>query len=224
MLCARSPMAKKMHFKGIIFDLDGVIVSTDEYHYQAWKEVSDEYGIYFDYEINERLRGVSRMESVDIIMEKAERHYTEKEKTDFATRKNNVYRRLLSGLSSRDILPGVESALDLLAQRGVLLAIGSSSKNTPVILERIGLAERFQAISDGNHISKSKPDPEVFLLAANRLKLAPEDCLVVEDAVAGVTAALRAGMAVLAVGSASQDKRATFRALDLSFSDLIKFF
>jgi beta-phosphoglucomutase len=217
-------MAKKMHFKGIIFDLDGVIVSTDEYHYQAWKEVSDEYGIYFDYEINERLRGVSRMESVDIIMEKAERHYTEKEKTDFATRKNNVYRRLLSGLSSRDILPGVESALDLLAQRGVLLAIGSSSKNTPVILERIGLAERFQAISDGNHISKSKPDPEVFLLAANRLKLAPEDCLVVEDAVAGVTAALRAGMAVLAVGSASQDKRATFRALDLSFSDLIKFF
>ncbi|MBN1599633.1 MAG: beta-phosphoglucomutase [Bacteroidales bacterium] len=202
--------------KGIIFDLDGVIVSTDEYHYQGWQQLADEEGIEFNREINERLRGVSRMESLGILLEKATKEYSEEEKIEMATRKNNIYRNLLKNITPADILPGVMDLLNELKKKGIKMAIGSSSKNTPVILERIRMDTFFDAVADGNDIRNSKPDPEVFLLAATRLSIPAEECLVVEDAEAGVSAALNARMKVLAVGSASKDKRAHLRAADLT--------
>jgi len=201
--------------EAVIFDLDGVIVSTDEFHYQAWKKLADEEGIYFDRQINERLRGVSRLESLEIIMERATKNYTEDEKKALAEHKNNYYRQLLNNLSPGDILPGVMEILNDLKKAGIKLGIGSSSKNTPVILEKIGLSDFFDAISDGNQIKKSKPDPEVFLLAASKLQVPPEKCLVVEDADAGVEAAINAGMKCLAVGAASSNPKAHLRAASL---------
>ncbi len=197
-----------MSIKAVIFDLDGVIVSTDDYHYRAWKKIADEEGIYFDREINERLRGVSRMESLEIILEKANRVYSQEEKNSFAERKNSLYRNLLEELTPSDILPGVMNVLETLKKNDIKVAIGSSSKNTEFILSKIGLHEYFDAISDGTQIKNSKPDPEVFLLAAKKLDIEPENCLVVEDADAGVEAGLAGNMKVLAVGYASSNAKA----------------
>jgi len=202
--------------KAVIFDLDGVIVSTDEFHFLAWKELADAEGIPFDRHDNERLRGVSRMESLDILLEKADRAYSEAEKEAMATRKNDIYRGLLVRLSPADILPGVHAVLEGLRERGVRSAIGSSSKNAGPILAAIGLANAFDTIVDGTHITRSKPDPEVFSLAGRQLGIAPEACLVVEDADAGVEAGVAAGMPVLAVGSARNHPKATLRAADLT--------
>ncbi len=188
--------------RGVIFDLDGVLVSTDEYHYRAWKKLTDREGIYFDRRINDRLRGVSRRESLEIILEASSRAYTEEEKLRMAEEKNDMYRRLLRKLTRDDILPGVLNVLEKLRNRGARLAVGSSSKNAPMILERIGLADCFDAVVDGNQISRTKPDPEVFLLAAERLNLPPLQCSVVEDAVPGILAAAAAGMTPIAVGAA----------------------
>lgn len=204
-----------MSIRGVIFDLDGVIVSTDDYHYRAWKQISDEEKIYFDKEINERLRGVSRMESLEIILEKSNKEYSEEEKKSFAERKNSLYRKLLEELSPNDILPGVKEILEILKNNNIKVAIGSSSKNTDFILNKIGLSNYFDAIADGNQIKKSKPDPEVFLLAAKKLDINPKECLVVEDADAGVEAALLGNMNVLAVGYASNNKRANLRIKNL---------
>jgi len=201
--------------KAVIFDLDGVIVSTDEYHFQAWKQLADSEGIPFDRKDNERLRGVSRMESLEIILEKSSKSYSAAEKQKMAGRKNDIYRGLLIGLSPSDVLPGVASTLHVLRERGLKIAIGSSSRNTLPILRAIGLADVFDAIVDGNHISRSKPDPEVFRLAAQRVGVSPQQCLVVEDANAGVEAALAAGMIVLAVGSANGHPKATLSAENL---------
>ena len=204
---------------GVIFDLDGVIVSTDNCHYLAWKRMADEEGIYFDRTINERLRGVSRMESLDIILERAQRTYTDDEKQAMATRKNAYYVELIGSLTRADILPGALDTLRYLKDRGVKVAIGSSSKNTPIILRQIGLDNAFDAVADGNAITRSKPDPEVFVLAARLLGLSPENCLVVEDADAGIEAALAGGMRALGVGSAAANPAVTFRAPDLAHAD-----
>jgi beta-phosphoglucomutase len=200
----------------VIFDLDGVIVSTDEFHYLAWKELADAEGIPFDREDNERLRGVSRMESLDILLEKAAKPYSDALKLEMAERKNAIYRGLLERLSPADILPGVAVVLDGLRARDVKIAIGSSSKNAGPILKAIGLADAFDAVADGTHITRSKPDPEVFTLAAHCVGIPSGQCLVVEDAHAGVEAGLAAGMRVLAVGSATDHPSATLRAKDLS--------
>lgn len=205
-----------MTIQAVIFDLDGVIVSTDDYHYRAWKHVADEEGIYFDREINERLRGISRMESLEIILEKAAKPYNESQKLDFAERKNNVYRELLEELKPSDILKGVLKFLEDLKSREVKVAIGSSSKNTVMILDKIGLGDYFDAIADGTQIKNSKPDPEVFLLAAKKLDIDPVNCLVVEDADAGVEAALAGGMKVVGVGAASNNENANYKINDLS--------
>jgi beta-phosphoglucomutase len=202
--------------KAVIFDLDGVIVSTDEFHYQGWQRLADEEGICFDRKINERLRGVSRLESLEIILEKTDRNYSREEKTEMAERKNNYYLDRLHTLSPDDIFPGVTKMLKELKAKGIKIAIGSSSKNTPFILRKIGMERSFDAISDGNQIKKSKPDPEVFLLAASKLQIPPEQCLVVEDADAGVEAAINAGMKCLAVGSAYANPKAHLRANNLS--------
>ena len=206
--------------KAVIFDLDGVIVSTDDCHYEAWKQLADQQGIYFDRKINERLRGISRMESLEILLERASRSYTEDEKLNMATEKNEVYKQLVMKITPNAILPGALETLISLREKGILLAIGSSSKNTPIILQQIGLGGFFDAVADGNHIKNSKPDPEVFLLAAKLLNQSPEACLVVEDADAGVEAALNGNMRVLGVGFAAQSKKATITAESLKDIDL----
>ena len=202
--------------QGVILDLDGVIVSTDDFHFRGWKRLADEEGIPFTRENNERLRGVSRMESLEIVLERADKTYTAEQKTEMATRKNDYYRESLKALSPADILPGVMDVLDELTRRGIKMVIGSSSKNAGPILKAIGLDHRFDAVADGTHISRSKPDPEVFILAGNKLGLAPERCLVVEDADAGVEAGVAAGMAVLAVGFAAGHPKAALSAPDMS--------
>lgn len=205
-----------MTLRAVIFDLDGVIVSTDDCHYRAWQRMADEEGLPFDRERNELLRGVSRMESLALILEQSPREYTPAEKQELAARKNGYYRDLIRGLTGHDLLPGALQFMEDLRARGLKLAVASSSKNTPAILERIGLAEYFDAVADGNDISRSKPDPEVFLLAAARLGIPPEECVVVEDAEAGVQGALAAGMRVLAVGSAAGSDLATWSAENLA--------
>lgn len=193
-----------MKYKGIIFDLDGVICSTDEYHYQAWKKLADRIGVPFDRTINNRLRGVSRMASLEIILEKSDKVYTDAEKQAMAEEKNAAYRKLLEQMGPQDLSDEVRSTLDWLSAQGLRMAIGSSSKNTPLILERIGLSGWFDAVCDGNQITHSKPDPEVFTKAAAMLALDPVDCLVVEDAIAGAEAGHRGGFAVACLGDAAR--------------------
>lgn len=202
--------------QGVIFDLDGVIVSTDGLHFKAWKQMADREGIYFDEVINNRLRGVSRMESLEIILERAEKAYTQEEKLEMAAMKNELYRESLSTLTPADILPGVSPVLEALRDMGVKLAIGSSSRNTPAILKQIGLGDYFDAVADGNQIQNSKPDPEVFLLAARLLGLPPSDCVVVEDAYAGIDAAKAGGMKAVGVGDASRYEKADVTASTLA--------
>lgn len=199
-----------MRYKGIIFDLDGVICFTDKYHYQAWKAMADEIHVYFDETINNRLRGVSRMASLDIILERSEKKYTQEEKEALAAKKNDLYKQLLVQMSPADLSDEVKETLDALRASGAKLAIGSSSKNAKMILGRLGLADYFDAISDGTNITHSKPDPEVFLKAAEFLGLHPSECLVVEDAVAGIDAAAAGGFESAGLGEASAYGKTTW--------------
>ena len=196
--------------KAVIFDLDGVICSTDEYHYLAWKALADRLGIYFDRNINQRLRGVSRMASLDIVLERADREYSEAEKLALAEEKNGMYRSLLDRMSPADLSDDVRLTLEALRERGCLLAIGSSSKNTKHILRQIGLDGFFDAVSDGTNISRSKPDPEVFLCAASYLGVEPGKCIVIEDAAAGIEAAKRGGMLAAGIGPAAEHPETDF--------------
>lgn len=166
--------------RAVIFDLDGVLVTTDNAHYLAWKRMADEEGIYFDRTINERLRGVSRMESLAIILERADKTYTEAKKIEMATRKNEYYKELICSLTSQAILPGALAFIDLCRTYKLKIAIGSSSKNTKAILAQVGLANAFDAIADGNDIKQSKPAPDVFLTAAEKLGIPAQDCIVVK--------------------------------------------
>ncbi len=209
-----------MKYKAVIFDLDGVICHTDMYHYQAWKQIADELGIYFDEEINNRLRGVSRMESFEIILERYEGTMSLEDKVVYTTRKNEAYKELLKNMSPADLSPEVKETLDGLRAKGLKLAIGSSSKNEGFILERLGLDGYFDAVSDGNNITRSKPDPEVFVKAAQLVGEASGDCLVVEDAKAGLEAAIGGGMDCAAMGDAVASGLATYDLTE--FSDLLK--
>ena len=204
--------------KAIIFDLDGVICSTDDYHYQAWKAIADGEGIPFDRERNNLLRGVSRLQSLEIILEKGSRTYTMDEKEALMAKKNEIYVRLLENLTPDDILPGFMDFLSLCKTHGLKTAIGSSSRNTKLILTRLGLIDSFDAIADGTEITHSKPDPEVFLLAAAKIGIAPEDCAVIEDAVAGIRAAKAGGMTAIAIKDARKSPEADILAD--SFDDI----
>ena len=207
-------------YKGIIFDLDGVICFTDHYHYLAWKALADSLGIAFDEKKNDRLRGVSRMESLKIVLEDYKGPaFSDAELSALAEKKNTMYRELLQTMTPNDLPDEVRDTLNELRTRGLKLAIGSSSKNTPLILERIGLANFFDAVSDGNNITRSKPDPQVFSMAAEMLKLAPAQCLVVEDAVAGLRAAVAGGFDSAGLGPAAQSGQATYAMQ--KFSDLL---
>ena len=196
----------------VIFDLDGVIVSTDEYHFQAWKELAKELGIAFSREDNSRQRGVSRMESLEVLLEKTEQTFSNDEKLAMAEKKNSIYRDLLDRLSPDQILPGALNFAEESRKLGLKIAVGSSSRNTPFILKKIGLSDYFDAVADGNDIQRSKPDPQVFLIAAERLAVRPAECLVVEDADAGVEAAKAGGMFALALGAAKGHPGADLRA------------
>ena len=215
---------KVVNIEAVIFDLDGVIVTTDDYHYEAWKKIADQENIYFDREINERLRGVSRMESLEIILEKSSKIYNEEEKIELATRKNDYYKNLLENLTKEDILPGILETLNYLENKKIKTAIGSSSKNTMFILNKIGLTNRFDAIVDGTMIKNSKPDPEVFLQAAEKVGIKTEKCLVIEDADAGVEAGKRAGMRVLGVGSAKNNENADYKSENMEEFNIASIF
>ncbi len=204
------------NIEAIIFDLDGVIVDTARFHYQAWKRLAQELGFYFSLEQNERLKGVSRMESLELLFEFGELPLpSEKEQVQLATKKNDWYRENILKMTPKDLLPGVENFLKELKKAKYKLAIGSSSKNAGTILERIGYDKFFDAIVDGTKIINSKPDPEVFLKAAEELGIKPENCVVFEDAHAGIEAAKRAKMRTVGVGS----KQVLFDA-DIVVSDL----
>lgn len=192
-----------MGYQGVIFDLDGVLCSTDQYHYKAWKQIADKLGVYFDERINVRLRGVSRMESLEIILEKYDGILSDEEKYALAEEKNTEYRKLLDGLAPTDVSDEVRQTLTELSKAGILLAVGSSSKNTPYILKNTELEEMFDAVADGNCIERSKPDPEVFLKAAEMLGLPPQECIVVEDSRSGIDAALAGGFAAAGIGDAA---------------------
>ena len=210
-----------MSLKGLIFDLDGVIVFTDQYHYKAWKQMSDKKGIYFDQEINNRLRGVSRMDSLEIILERYEGPLlSDEDKQKMAEEKNEIYKKLLEQMTPADVSDEVKETLDELRKRGYLLSIGSSSKNAKYILERTGIMDKFDAVSDGTNITRSKPDPEVFLKAAEFLGLKPEECGVVEDAYAGIDAAKAAEMEAVGIGDASGYNKADYKIQ--KFEELLK--
>lgn len=206
--------------KAIIFDLDGVICHTDEYHYLAWKAMADGLGVYFDREINNRLRGVSRMASLEIVLENYNGQLSPAEKEALATQKNELYKESLKQMNPADLSEEVKTTLDALRNRGYKLAIGSSSKNAPFILQQLGLGDYFDAISDGNNITRSKPDPEVFVKAAQMLCMPCEECLVVEDAVSGAQAGHAGGMKVACVGDAAREKAGDYNLT--SFAELLE--
>lgn len=190
-----------MSIKAFLFDLDGVIVDTAIYHYQAWKRLANELGFDISEEFNEQLKGVSRMESLDLILAHGGQTVSDEKKTELATQKNQWYLELVSRMTSEDILPGVATFFSQVHKAGLKTALGSVSKNAPMILERIGMADAFDAIIDGTKISKGKPDPEVFTKGADELGVSPAECVVFEDAVAGVEAGKRGGMFVVGLGS-----------------------
>lgn len=189
----------------IIFDLDGVICSTDRYHYLAWKALADRLGIPFDEQINRQLRGVSRMESLEIILGAHNADYSEDQKMALASEKNEIYKGYLSAMTPGDLSGEVHMTLHALRQRGYLLAIGSSSRNTRQILNQLGLGDFFDAVADGTQITKSKPDPEVFLLAASLLGVSPENAIVIEDAQSGIRAAKAGGFRAIGIRTEGND-------------------
>lgn len=191
--------------KAVIFDLDGVLVHTDRLHYAAWKGLTDRLGLPFDETVYDRLRGISRMDSLDIVLEPSPISYTPAEKEALAAEKNAAYVARVAQMTPADVDPDTRAALEALRARGVLLAVGSSSKNARPILERTGLTGCFQAIADGNSITRAKPDPEVFLTAARLLGVAPAEALVVEDAAAGIQAAHAGGFESVAFGGDAVD-------------------
>lgn len=186
--------------KACLFDLDGVIVDTAKYHYIAWKEIANELGFDFTLDDNERLKGVSRMTSLDILLSIGNMDKTEEEKLALATKKNENYLTYILKMGPEEILPGTKEFLNQLQSVGIKIALGSASKNAMTILERLELTSYFEAIIDGTKVSKAKPDPQVFLKGAEALNILPEDCVVFEDAEAGVEAAIAGGMKCVGIG------------------------
>lgn len=202
--------------QAVIFDLDGVLVTTDELHYRAWKQLANEEGITgFTREDNLRQRGVSRMASLEVVLEKSDKTYSAEEKLALAERKNDIYVASLANLDKSAVLDGAFEFIAFLKEKNIKTAVGSASKNTPLILEKTGLAGLFDAVSCGLDTQKSKPDPEVFLIAADRLGVPYANCLVIEDSDAGIQAAKAGGMLALAVGAAKGNAQADYRAVNL---------
>jgi len=183
-----------------IFDLDGVVVDTAKYHFIAWRALAEELGFEFTHQDNERLKGVSRMQSLEILLEIGGLQFSEPEKLAMAEKKNTLYVSYIEKMTPEETLPGVEKFLQELRDSGIKIALGSASKNAPLILERIQLYGMFDAIVDGNSISEAKPNPEVFLKGAEELGVLPESCVIFEDAIAGIEAAQHANMYSVGIG------------------------
>ncbi len=209
-----------MRYQAVIFDLDGVICHTDEYHYMAWKEIAQELEIPYSRAINNRMRGIDRMASLEVLLEGSNKKFSLARKEEYAAKKNVNYRNLLNNLSPEGLDPDVKETLKEVRAAGLKMAIGSSSKNTKFILERLGLDNFFDAVADGTDVIQAKPNPEVFLIAAARMAIQPNACLVVEDAKSGVLAAQAAGMDAAAIGEAVELGLAKYTLTRLS--DLLK--
>ncbi len=194
----------------IIFDLDGVITDTAEYHYLAWKKLADEEGLEFDKELNEQLKGVSRLDSLKIMLKHNNKNINSDLMTQWATRKNNYYVDYINTITPEDLLPGIGELLGTLKSDSVKIALGSASKNAIPVLERLKIVQYFDVIGDGNSVKNSKPAPDIFLHAAEQLGESPETCIVIEDAEAGVEAAKEAGMKVVGIGTKDKMHRADF--------------
>tara|TARA_R110002033_G_scaffold27805_4_gene62780 strand:- start:10269 stop:10940 length:672 start_codon:yes stop_codon:yes gene_type:complete len=202
---------------GVIFDLDGVIVDTAKYHFLAWKNLADNLGFEFTKTNNELLKGVSRVRSLEILLDIGKVKLSEEKKQEFLKSKNEDYLGYITKMGTDEILPGASELLDTLDGLGIKYVLGSASKNAPLILKQVGLFERFSGIVDGNSVSKAKPDPEVFLMGAKKLNLKPENCIVFEDAIAGIEAANKANMISIGIG----DKNVLSEA-DFNFNNLIE--
>ena len=207
-------MKKEIAF---IFDLDGVIVDTAKYHFLAWKNVADTLGFEFTEKHNELLKGVSRVKSLEILLDIGKVTLSEEKKQQLLIEKNKEYLGYVYKMTSEEILPGVTQILNFLDTNNIKFALGSASKNAPLILEKVGLINRFTALVDGNDVSKAKPDPEVFLIGAKKLNMNPENCVVVEDAIAGVQAANAAKMLSIGIGDAK-----VLGEADYVFKDMVE--
>ncbi|MEA3317175.1 MAG: beta-phosphoglucomutase [Bacteroidota bacterium] len=210
--------------KACLFDLDGVLVDTAIFHYKAWKRLCNELGFDLSEKENEQLKGISRMESLDIIVSLGNITLSDDEKQKYARKKNEWYRKYILELTPKDILPGAKDFLDLLKQNNIKIALGSASKNAPTILKQLKIEDYFDVIIDGTKVSKSKPDPEVFTKGSQELNIDKKNCLVFEDAIAGVQAALNAGMPCIGVGSKDVLTKASlvipgFKNINLSILD-----
>ncbi len=209
-----------MALKAVLFDLDGVIVDTAKYHYIAWKGLADRLGIFFDEAINERLKGVSRMASLDIILERSEKAYSADEKEALATEKNDAYVVMVKKITPAEILPGVVNFLQELREAGIKSSVCSASKSAGMIIDLLDLNPFFDEVLGGSDITRPKPDPEIFEMARDRLGLISSECLVVEDAFAGIVAAKRAGMKALGMGEESILTNADIVFHDMTYFNL----
>ena len=206
--------------EAVIFNLEGVLVTTEPCHFQAWQQMAREHGVPFDRATYEAIRGKSRTEGLNLILSKARRSFSEGEKIALATRKNDLYTACIEALGQECLLPGALEAVAALKKSGLKAAVGSSSQNALFILKRLGLREQFDAVADGNQTTFLKPHPEVFLLAARKMSAQPAGCLVVEDDEDGLIAAHLAGMRTLGLGKAAGSPEADFRADSLAAVNL----
>ena len=202
--------------KGFIFDLDGVIVDTAKYHYLAWKKLANDLGFEFTEEQNEQFKGVSRKRCLEILLDIGNVSFTQNDFDKWMIEKNEDYLAFITNMDASEILPDVPKVLNLLKENNIPIALGSASKNAKPILEKVGLLPYFDVIVDGNNVTKAKPDPEVFLLAANQLKVQPENCIVFEDAVAGIQAANAAKMTSIGIGDETVLHEAQFNFNDFT--------
>ncbi|WP_407370356.1 beta-phosphoglucomutase [Carnobacterium sp.] len=213
--------------KGFIFDLDGVLTDTAEYHYQAWKRMADKLGIPLDSEMNEQLKGISRMDSLERILAFGNQteKYSVEEKEQLANEKNEDYKKLILSVTPNDLLPGIADLLADLKKENIRLALASASKNGPVIMEKLGIADLFDTVVDPASLANGKPDPEIFIKGAEQLHLKPEECVGVEDAQAGIESINAAGIFSVGVGTKEMMKNADYAVSDtseLKLSDILK--
>ncbi len=209
--------------KAAIFDLDGVVVYTDTYHYQAWKQLADEQGWRFDESLNDQLRGVSRMASLQVILDHNNVDLPESEKERLATEKNEYYKRLLQSIDESAVVSGSIEFIRALRAKGLLIGLGSSSRNAQMVLDKLGITELFDAVVTGHDITRSKPDPQIFLKGAEQLGVAPAECAVFEDASSGVEAALAGGMLAVGFGPSEGLEQAHIRISSYSELDPAEF-